>query len=496
VNGAPVELRDAESARGFVLRSLAMPGHRKPSAAQFQRTLAVALELAHGGTPLFPLGMLADLQSILLPDDGEPWTRRDTHGWPAPLRQRYEDYVLGRLTTDGTVDRASDALRRYKEPERIRGLAYLAKQFRDHLGFGGVELSPAILRSLIKANPTELLLEAQKALFDDGPGPLVVAQYEELISCVRRLGVAFESADVRAIEDRTALAEMREYVAHRQLLVASASIEAKLPLRPVRPRRGQRDVATNVMDEDQYPIGGYSSIGNRGSIESLLHSQLAYIEENDRPDLFDIKYLRDELFFYTRDENRFLRRRRHYVVVLDPSLVEARRKDRELPYQRIVLALAMVHAIVRKLGEWLSGDALRFDIVMPGRGGSEPLADEAKLLETVLREERGRGAVGILHPGGADGWPFAANEDESWPERLRDYVLRQTALAEVHAWHIGETLAEFDWDAARWHAMAVSGPIPELAGDSGERWLSTAEDGEPFERWCEAALWLLEGFVA
>ena len=29
----------------------------------------------------------------------------------------------------------------------------------------------------------------------------------------------------------------------------------------------------------------------------------------ERPDLFDIKFLRDELLYYARDENRFLRRR-------------------------------------------------------------------------------------------------------------------------------------------------------------------------------------------
>ena len=50
-----------------------------------------------------------------------------------------------------------------------------------------------------------------------------------------------------------------------------------------------------------------------------------------------MKFVRDELFYYSRDENQFLRRRRAFVFVLFPDLVAARFKDPELPYQRIVM---------------------------------------------------------------------------------------------------------------------------------------------------------------
>ena len=66
------------------------------------------------------------------------------------------------------------------------------------------------------------------------------------------------------------------------------------------------------------------------------------MEKEDRSDLFDIKFLRDELLYYARDENQFLRRRRTFVVAFFPDLVQARFKDVELPCQRIVLLLALV----------------------------------------------------------------------------------------------------------------------------------------------------------
>src|SRR5262249_58534221 len=140
-------------------------------------------------------------------------------------------------------------------------------------------------------------------------------------------------------------------------------------------------------DEDTYPVGGYASVANRGSIESLLHSQLAYMEDHDRPDLFDIKYLRDELLYYSRDENQFLRRRRTLMFALFPDLVRTRFKDAELPWQRCVLWLGLLVAAVRKLTEWLSEDALLFEFCILDLGTPDILAQEQELLEMTLREQ-------------------------------------------------------------------------------------------------------------
>src|SRR5208283_2394504 len=124
------------------------------------------------------------------------------------------------------------------------------------------------------------------------------------------------SEDIFELEHGTALVEMGQRVALRQLLVAADRLEAALPHHRVRPLAGRREVPTRVLDEDTYPVGGYSSVSTRGSIESLLHSQLAFMEKDERPDLFDIKYIRDELLYYSRDENQFLRRRRTFEFAL------------------------------------------------------------------------------------------------------------------------------------------------------------------------------------
>ena len=91
----------------------------------------------------------------------------------------------------------------------------------------------------------------------------------------------------------------------------------------VKPLAGRREVPTRVLDEDTYPVGGFTSLSTKGTVESLLQSQLAYMEREPelRPDLFDVKYVRDELYYYSRDENQFLRRRRTFVFCLVSLLV-------------------------------------------------------------------------------------------------------------------------------------------------------------------------------
>ena len=104
-----------------------------------------------------------------------------------------------------------------------------------------------------------------------------------------------------------------------------------------------------------------------------------------------MKFVRDELFYYSRDENQFLRRRRAFVFVLFPDLLSARFKDPELPFQRIVVLQSAILALVRRLSEWLSTDAIRFEVLFVQDDERKPLAEEATLTQLLLREPIERG---------------------------------------------------------------------------------------------------------
>jgi hypothetical protein len=202
--------------------------------------------------------------------------------------------------------------------------------------------------------------------------------------------------DVFELEHRTAIAPPGERLALRQTLSARELLLAGAPERPARQVARVREVPTRLLDENAYPVGGFSSISTRGTIESLLHSQLAYMEpaSDDRPDMFDIKFLRDELLYYARDENQFFRRRRTFVFALYPELKATRFKDAGMPYQRIVLTKGLVLALIERLLAWLGDESLTFELLLVD-DQTPALRDEAELLRLVLRDELANGAVNL-----------------------------------------------------------------------------------------------------
>ncbi len=479
-----VELRDGDAARTYLLQGLWLQRVLRPTAASVKPALEIALEIAAGGHPLPPVGFVADLAAVALGTDRGRAAKDfpDVPGWPHALARNYEDHLLGKVYADWTFERAADALRRYPEADRPRGVAFVVRQLRERGRLGGVELSPAVVRGLLAQPPDQVLTAGYDSLAADGPMPLLVAHYEWLVSVARRMAEVLGPEDVIALEQRTALADMGQYVAHRQILQLTARFEERLPARPVRPLAGRKEVPTKVTDDDQYPVGGYSSISTKGSIESLLHSQLAFMETDDadRPDMFDVKFVRDELFYYSRDENQFLRRRRVFAFVFDPGLTAARFKDGDLPAQRIVLALALVLTLVRRLTDWLTADALRFEllfVVPPGK--PNPLADEAELLALLLREPIARGAAAVKT---VDTLAQAAAE-----------CAGLSRMNQVHCLLLSAAPVAFAPDGAVAAALTVSGPRPPLTDGHGRPVAFAADDA--FDQWIEAAVRVLQLWV-
>src|SRR5262249_7588093 len=244
--------------------------------------------------------------------------------------------------------------------DQARGLAFLIEQFRDRAGFPGVFLSPGLIKTILDAPPNDALTHGWHSLERDGPQPLLLSLYESLIVAVRLTAEVLRPEDLFELEHGTALKDFGERVALRQVVQAAAYLESTLPPRRTRARPQRHEVPTRVLDEDTYPVGGFASLSTRGSMESLLPSQLVFMERSGRPDLFDVKYVRDELLYYSRDENQFLRRRRTFAIILFADLIHTRLKDPALRWQRGILLLALLVVAIRKLCDWLSSDALSF----------------------------------------------------------------------------------------------------------------------------------------
>ena len=395
------------------------------------------------------------------------------------MARRYEDLVLGKLFVDRGIDRAGDVVRRYGGRDRARAVAFVVNQMRERAGVGGVMLSPSILKGLLEAPADELLAQGWDDL-SRGIDPLLLELYEELIAAVRRMADVLGPEDVFELEHGTALAELGQRVALRQVLQTAARLEAGLPRHRPRLRSTRREVPTRVPDEDVYPVGGFASISTRGTIESLLHSQLAFMEPATaaRPDLFDVKFVRDELLYYSRDENQFLRLRRSFVIVLTPDLVAARFKDVELPTQRIVLTLALLVVAVRKLTDWLSSDALVFDFLFVGEGETQPLGQEESLLALLLREAIANGTVRL---GRVANIGHAAK-----------VVAERARQALCHALLVSATAIPPQSGSADVARLVVAGPRPRMSFEDDE---SPSPDPDAWLAWENVLGRLLERWV-
>lgn len=466
-------LRDPESAQRFLLQGLWLQRAVPPSAATVKHILEWALEITASAQPLLPLGVIADLGHTAYGADRDARVSRDQPiipGLPPSLMRTYEDGVLGKVYADWSFERASDAMRRFQGRDRAIGLSYVIRQFRDRAGLGGAEMSPGIIRTLLEGQADELMRRGWESFTTVGPDPFLIELYESLIAATRRMAEVLALEDVIALEQRTALADMGQYVAHRQVLQVANRLEASLPRHKVRPLSGRREVATRVFDEDTYPVGGFSSLSTKGSVESLLHSQLAYMERDAdlRPDLFDVKFLRDELYYYSRDENQFLRRRRLFLFCLYPDLVRSRFKDPDLPVQRIIMVLGLLLVAVRKLSEWLSTDALKFEILLIQDKDAKPLAQEGTLLEMLFREQIENKTVEIRHTA----------ED---PARYAD---RSGQRSLCHLLAVSTGGVNLETDAAVTTELTVRGPRPEV--QIGRDQPTEFDGDEPADSWAAA----------
>lgn len=489
-NNAPqiYEIRDQDSARMFITQGLWLQRVMPPTTETVAPALTWAIELLSQGEPIPPIGFIADAGHYALGLDWQNKTKKqqpEIPNIPPALLSTYEDHVLGKLYGDWSFSNASDALRQYEtEKEHALGLAFILRQFRNRSKFPGVELSPSILTTLRdEENPADVLSQGFESFQQEGLHPDLQPLYTGLIKATRRTAEVLSREDVTELEIGTALQKEGDRVAMRQALEAANYLESRLPPHRLRPLAGRQEVPTRVLDEDTYPVGGFSSLSNRGTIESLLHSQLAFIEdEGERPDLFEIKFLRDELLFYSRDENQFLRRRRTFVFAFYPDLIrQIRYKDRELPYQRGILLAGTIITIIDKMRDWLSDDALTFDLVFlkPDKD-HEALTAERELLERRFQEQIANGTIQIIEL--ADSTAL----EKHCAKRSRRSLCHCLAMSEFEQFvHAEDTVVT---------KLQINSPIPLLGDD---RLSPTASDNEeePVTCWSLALQEILQRWI-
>lgn len=389
--------------------------------------VALASELP--GDP--PLGALLDVVALLL----HPVVRLDEarrrleRELPVDVALgaavgRWLDAFLAPVASSPAWLDVRDALRRHDSEERQRGAALVGsemvgKWIRSTKAGGHVDAG--LLRRVLERPATELRTRGAAALLSSHRREGLVARYDVLVAGARR-GALLTEVDLLLATNAPVLRSRAARTGLRQLAEAAAEMGRRVPrvLRHKGPRGD--DVTSRARAEGTYPMGGFSSMSNTGSLESVVSSELAYLSPGADlvDDLFTLRWALGELLYYTRDESVTSRPRTTFSIHFAADLALARHKDPDAPYQRATLALASVAVLVTRAIHLFRGEALRFRLAF------DPALDtERNVLTLALVREREAKLVDIATGEEPDAAAFEIEEDA----RARVVALRVTGNA-------------------------------------------------------------------
>lgn len=449
-------LADPEAARAWLSAGLDLC-RVGPSGAASLPDAATLLPVATAElADLPPPGVLLDIARLFI--DPRQQLSTSVPEQLADVLRPYEDTVLGRLVTDPLRLAVADAIAGLPDALHTQGLVVLAERILERAGFtGGHPVHPGAVRELDRIADEDWQVRSM----DPSPDALNLlrASYTDLIHGFQQIGRALHPTDVGVLEQLPVLTDRSDRLALSQVLSAAELLAVELPgrVRPSRRRNGH--VSTKLLDDSAYPVGGFSSISTRGSIENLVSSELALMEDDEDVDLFDMRYTEGELLFYTRDENAFVRPRRRFVIDLSPHLVDARFRDATLPYQRMVLALGWTTALIRTLLRWLDRQDLVIRVLLPAQG----LEDEVRLLTWALADG--------LHAG----WVVLGTTDE-----LHTRLQTDARVAPVDRIALQQHDRPLTTEPNTWTTRLVVGEQPTVYGPFSP---VTPPDHDPLTTW-------------
>jgi FtsH ternary system-like protein len=473
---------------GLALRRIVPPDAAgEPGGSDDDAVIAGALAACANELPaLPPPGVIADIATLLTgarPVIGAAIVAGPGIATDDALRtaiRAYDDDVLVRLTATAGFDDVLAAYAHAAAADRTAAIALVVAAVCERAGFVGVSVSPAALRRALARPRDERAAAARAGLHGSPTAQRIADAYHRLARGARQCRALVDDREVFAVDHLAVLRDLGSRMTAAHIGASAQAIARRLPRRlPVsRELRGARE--TRLADDTLYPAGGFASItaggATTGNIENLVVSELVYMEDDEPIDLFSLRYVEGELLHYTRDDSEF-RRHRHLIgIVLGADLDAARVKDRDLPWQRLILALGLVVAAIRWLVDQLGDQALTVHLAFPPR----VLAEERQIVALLLEGEIARGAVVIVEQPWAEAVALAADA-------------AGTAIADLVVVSLGDAPElPIGLRALHVHLAGTAPVVRELAPRPGPR---PAVGADPWIAWCEGAEDLLRWLV-
>lgn len=431
--------------------------------------LACASELA----TMPPPGVIADVATLL---GGARPQLPPPPGAAEALKvalRSYDDDVLGRLVQTPRFDDVLAAYAHLPATQRPQAIALVVGALCERAGFAGLSVNPATLRRALARPREERDATGRTELRSLATAGRLADAYQRLARGARQSRALVDDREVFAIDHLQVLGSFARRMAADHIAAAAEALARTLPRRlpASRQQRGASD--TQLADEDTYPAGGFTAItpgGSSANIENLVSSELVYMEDHQAVDLFTLRYVEGELLFYTRDESVFRRHRHLITFLLGNELDDARVKDPDVPWQRLVLGFGLLVAAIRWLTDQLGHEALQVRLSFPPR----MLAEERELVSLLLEGEITSGIVQVVEEAPESAILIAAAAGNT---AISDLVV--VSLGPVPALPKAQRALHLSLAAAAPAAYELAprrGVPPEPGPDAWTEWGEVAED--------------------
>ena len=185
--------------------------------------------------------------------------------------QEYEEQLLLRLQSDYLWRSLMDAYQRCPVSLQSKAIALMVYQICQNIQLQKLtEINPGIFRHYANNKENSVVI------VDTAIEHRLIQQYRELAECARNCLQLINQTDIFLVENISRLGDLHQRLAIEKVVQAASELALHCP-EHFKIQKKQSSVSTKLQQTDNYPIGGFSSITNSGSIESLVTSELIYM---------------------------------------------------------------------------------------------------------------------------------------------------------------------------------------------------------------------------
>ncbi|MBW7876615.1 MAG: hypothetical protein H3C47_11575 [Candidatus Cloacimonetes bacterium] len=245
-------------------------------------------------------GICLDLLGIILKWPPSPLVQKDLEMFSA-----YREHMLLDFRFSEECKRVQElafSLKRHPEREILFCQRFLQLFFERMQGRWELGINPAQFRDLIKSElepemGTDIVLSEPLWMPFLDPKAVVEA-YLALKPMVQEEDL-WELAELNQLPDDALRYAAKSCRAHLNMIS-----KKEIDLR----RRLRQELISLFVEEQKsigtYPVGGITGVSVKGHLESLVPSELMFMDEEvfEGLDLFDVRYLEQELLYYERDD--------------------------------------------------------------------------------------------------------------------------------------------------------------------------------------------------